>query len=116
MKKVGILFHPMNRAAHSLAEEVEAFLAARGIAVWLCSAWEGEKAKPQLNGTDLLLTIGGDGTILRAAQIAAGAKPLPITGINMGKLGFMTEISAKTARPTRRQGLARRARYARSQD
>ena len=96
MKKVGVLYHPMNRAARSLAEEVENFLAARGIAVWLCSAWEGEQAKLELNGTDLLLTIGGDGTILRAAQIAVGAKtPVPITGINMGKLGFMTELSAK---------------------
>jgi NAD+ kinase len=98
MKKIGILYHPMNRAAHSLAEEVETFLTARGMAVWLCSAWEGEQARSQLGGTELLLTIGGDGTILRAAQIAAGAKPLPITGINMGKLGFMTEISAKEAK------------------
>jgi NAD+ kinase len=96
MKKVGVLYHPMNRAARGLAEEVEAFLAAGGIAVWLCSAWEGEQAKLELKGTDLLLTIGGDGTILRAAQITVGAKtPVPITGINMGKLGFMTELSAK---------------------
>jgi NAD+ kinase len=99
MKKVGILYHPMNRAARRLAEEVEVFLAARGIAVWLCSAWEGEQAKPHLVGTDLLLTIGGDGTILRAAQIAVGAKaPLPITGINLGKLGFMTELGTKEAK------------------
>lgn len=96
MKKIGILYHPMNEAARGLAEEVEAFLAARGIAVWLCSVWDGEQAKPQVDGTDLLLTVGGDGTILRAAQIAAAAsQPVPITGINLGKLGFMTELGAK---------------------
>jgi NAD+ kinase len=98
MKKIGVLYHPMNDAARGMAEKVKAFLSKRGIAVWLCSAWEAEKAKPQLDGSDLLLSIGGDGTILRAAQIAAGAKiPVPITGINMGKLGFMTELGAADA-------------------
>jgi NAD+ kinase len=95
MKKIGILYHPMNDAARGMAEEVKAFLAARGISAWLCSVWEGEQAKPQVDGTDLLLTVGGDGTILRAAQIAVGAQaPVPITGINLGKLGFMTELGA----------------------
>ena len=97
MEKIGILYHPMNDAAGDMAEEVKAFLSGRGLAVWLCSAWETEKAKAQVDGTDLLLSIGGDGTILRAAQIAAGS-PLPITGINMGKLGFMTELGAKEAK------------------
>ena len=99
MKKIGILYHPMNDAARGMAEEVKSFLADRGITVWLCSAWEGEEAKPQVDGTDLLLSIGGDGTILRAAQITAVAKaPVPITGINMGKLGFMTELGANEAK------------------
>lgn len=99
MKRIGILYHPMNEAARTLAEEEKAFLAARGISVWLCSAWEGEQARSQVAGTDLILTIGGDGTILRAAQVAVSApKPIPITGINLGKLGFMTELSAKEAK------------------
>jgi len=99
MKKVGILYHPMNDAARGMAEEVRAFLAARGISAWLCSAWEAEQAKPEVDGTDLILSIGGDGTILRAAQIAVGAKaPVPITGINLGKLGFMTELGAEEAK------------------
>jgi NAD+ kinase len=97
MKKIGILYHPMNDAARGMAEEVKAFLAKRGIAVWLCSAWEAEKARPKVAGTDLLLSIGGDGTILRAAQIVVGL-PVPITGINMGKLGFMTELGAAEAK------------------
>jgi NAD+ kinase len=99
MKKIGILYHPMNEAARDMAKEVKAFLTQRGIAAWLCSAWAAEEAKPNVSGTDLLLSIGGDGTILRVAQITAGAKtPVPITGINMGKLGFMTELSAKEAK------------------
>jgi NAD+ kinase len=49
-----------------------------------------------LERADLLVTIGGDGTLLRAAQIAA---PLGIAlfGINTGRLGFLTEIDAEDA-------------------
>jgi len=97
MKKVGILYHPMIKAAHTLAEELKDFLTARGVSVWLGSAWEGEKAKSQVEDTDLILTIGGDGTILRAAQVAVVGQ-IPIIGVNLGKLGFMTELSAEEAK------------------
>ena len=96
MKKVGILYHPMIEAAYTLAKELERFLGCSGVSVWLCSAWEGEKARAQVDGTDLVLTTGGDGTILRAAQVALLAQT-PIIGINLGKLGFMTELSADEA-------------------
>ncbi|MEE8419725.1 MAG: NAD(+)/NADH kinase [Dehalococcoidales bacterium] len=96
MNKVGILYHPMKEEAYPLAEKLEKFLGARGISVWICSAWEVEDARARLNGTDLILSIGGDGTILRAAQVVV-PKPVPITGINLGNLGFMTELSVDEA-------------------
>ena len=96
MKKVGVLYHPMVEATQIKARELEDFLDSRGISVWLCSAWDKEKARAQLNDTDLILTIGGDGTILRAAQVMIPGTT-PVTGINLGKLGFMTEISAAEA-------------------
>ncbi len=96
MKRVGILYHPMIEAAYTLAKELGKFLGSRGVAVWLCSAWEGDKAGAQLDNTDLILTTGGDGTILRAAQVALPAQ-IPITGINLGKLGFMTELGINEA-------------------
>lgn len=96
MKKIGILYHPKIEAAYSLARKLEKFLHSSGVSVWLCSAWEGESARVQVNDTDLVLSIGGDGTILRAAQ-AVVPRLTPITGINMGKLGFMTELSVAEA-------------------
>jgi NAD+ kinase len=93
MKRIGILCHPLNKAACPLAEELQSFLGSRGISAWVCSAWETEQAKGLLDGTDLILSIGGDGTILRAAQVAV-PHSIPITGINLGKLGFMTELRA----------------------
>jgi len=96
VNKVGILYHPLIEAAYTKAKQLQDFLVANGITVWLCSAWEGEKAGAQLDNTDLMLSVGGDGTILRAAQAAVPAIT-PITGINLGNLGFMTELSADEA-------------------
>ena len=86
----------MNQAAGALAEEMEIFLRSRTASVWRCSAWEEEQARAEAEGTDLLLTIGGDGTILRAVQVAC-QYGIPVTGINLGKLGFMTELVADEA-------------------
>jgi len=97
MKKVGILYHPMIEAAYTMAKELQDFLGCRDVSVWLCSAWEAERIKAQINETDLILSIGGDGAILRAAQAVIHSQ-IPITGINLGKLGFMTELSANEAK------------------
>lgn len=96
MHKVGILYHPMVKAAQTKAKQLQDFLQAKGVVTWLCSAWEEEKAKAQLDQTELVLSIGGDGTILRAAHVVI-PEMIPITGINLGTLGFMTELSADEA-------------------
>jgi NAD+ kinase len=96
VKKVGILYHPKVEATQSKARELEEFLSSRGIDVWVCSAWDREEARAKLNGTELVLTVGGDGTILRAAQVVIPGTT-PIAGINLGKLGFLTELDADEA-------------------
>ncbi len=96
IKKIGVLYHPMVEATHLKAQEVTGFLSSRGIDAWNCSAWDMDNAVASLDGTDLILTTGGDGTILRAAQVALD-KQIPIAGINMGTLGFLTEFKADEA-------------------
>jgi len=92
MKRIGIFFHPLKEAACSLAQELTEYLRDRHLSVWRYSAWEWEQARPQIEGSDLIITIGGDGTILRAAQ-AVMPMAIPIVGINLGRLGFMTELT-----------------------
>ena len=96
MKKVGILYHPKLEKIKALNRELETFFGAQGVSLWLCSAWEEEKARPQVAGSDLILSIGGDGTILRAARIIA-PYVVPIVGINLGGLGFMAELEVAEA-------------------
>lgn len=96
MKNIGIFYHPLVEATKSKAKQLQDFLASRGITAWLCSAWESEAARSQLDDTDLVLSVGGDGTILRSAQ-AVVPRMIPIIGINLGKLGFMTELSVDEA-------------------
>ncbi|HEX75791.1 MAG TPA: NAD(+)/NADH kinase [Dehalococcoidia bacterium] len=96
VKRVGILYHPKLEKARAFSCELDKILRTQGISLWLCSAWDEGKAKPQVAGSDLILSIGGDGTMLRAAR-AVVPHAVPIVGINFGSLGFMTELEAAEA-------------------
>jgi NAD+ kinase len=96
VKRVGILYHPKIAKAKAFSVELEKFLSAQRISFWTCSAWEEDKAKPKIAGSDLILSIGGDGTILRAVRAIVPDK-VPVVGINLGNLGFMTELTADEA-------------------
>jgi NAD+ kinase len=93
VKRIGILYHPLREKARDLSQRLEEFLSSKGVSSWRCSAWDEDKAKPQVTATELILSIGGDGTILHSARIVASSS-VPILGINLGRLGFITEIDA----------------------
>ena len=90
-KKVGILFQPKIATAEDLARQLAKVVGDLGVAVWVCSAWEEDRAREQAGETELLICLGGDGTILRAARVASPLS-IPILGVNLGRLGFMTEL------------------------
>lgn len=90
-KKVGILFQPKIAATEDLARQLAKVVGDLGVAVWVCSAWEEDRAREQAGETELVISLGGDGTILRAARVASPLS-IPILGVNLGRLGFMTEL------------------------
>ncbi|MBV7327370.1 NAD(+)/NADH kinase [Chloroflexi bacterium TSY] len=68
------------------------FLQNRGCTqIWCESAWETDAALQRLPDSSLLITLGGDGTLLRAARMGA-AHNVPMLGVKMGRLGFLAEI------------------------
>jgi NAD+ kinase len=71
-----------------------------GYAVALCEEQDRElglaSSGAALEDAELLVTIGGDGTLLRAARIAAPLR-IPLLGVNTGRLGFLTEMDADGA-------------------
>ena len=95
-KKVGIIFHGKLEAAIDLAVELERFTRQAGATTWRTAAAEEDEIRRQATDSDLVLAVGGDGTLLRAARGMAGCHA-PLVGINMGKLGFMTELTASEA-------------------
>jgi len=63
----------------------------------LADLWPRPVAELWADGTrlDLLLTFGGDGTLLRGARLLAG-RDVPIMGINLGRVGFLTAATAES--------------------
>ena len=96
VKRIGILYHPELEKAKALVAELEEVLSTGEISCWHSSAWDEDKARGQVSGSDLILSIGGDGTILHAAR-AIIPRSVPLLGINLGQLGFIAELNAAEA-------------------
>jgi len=92
-KQIGIVYHPLNERAHKLAEILyERLIQSNQYNGWICSAWEASELKEKAKTVEFIVTTGGDGTILRVVQALEG-RTVPITGINFGRVGFLTELS-----------------------
>ncbi|NQW23449.1 MAG: NAD(+)/NADH kinase [SAR202 cluster bacterium] len=95
MKNIGIIYNARVPEALDLSTAILHDLKLSESS-WLAPAENLETLLPRAKNTDLVITVGGDGTILRAVHFTAPAG-IPIVGINMGRLGFMTELQVDEA-------------------
>ncbi len=101
-KSVGIIARYDNKQALKLAEELAAYMARQNLRVFIEDTLIGkvsvtsEFTRLDAMKTDFLITIGGDGTILRTCITIPKPEP-PILAVNMGVRGFLTEIEPKEA-------------------
>ena len=97
MTLFGTVVHHQRADALELAAATARSLARRGHQPWMPMADAEELGVPELGSdvpladADLVLSLGGDGTMLRAVNLLGGA-PVPLLGVNLGRLGYLTEV------------------------
>jgi NAD+ kinase len=91
VKTVLLVTHPTRPEAISTANELTELLTGKQINVFAIIKTDGANDFKATDQIDLAVVLGGDGTMLRAAEIFRG-KQVPILGINLGHVGFLAEI------------------------
>src|SRR5262249_30004583 len=121
VSRVGIVAkHHLRQAAPHLAD-ISTWLKSRALqAVFetataaLCPApceWPVRDKEALVNDVDIVLVLGGDGTLLGMAdRIAEAGLSIPILGVNFGSLGFLTEVTLPELYPSLESAVTGRAR------
>ena len=105
IQAIGIISKPRKRDAEGILKGLSTWLTARGVEAFYdgeTAALIGETSPYRKEDipkkADLILVLGGDGTLLSVARLIGEAGP-PILGVNLGSLGFLTEITLEELYP-----------------
>lgn len=90
MQRIGIFYNPQSAAAARVARELDDWLQQRQALTW-CGVTTDSDSAGALASYDLLVCLGGDGTVLRAASLAIPAE-VPMLPVALGHLSFMAEV------------------------
>lgn len=94
-RRIGIMYRPQTPDAIDQAKELSSWLQEHGYKVYSAPGQQLGRgcvklSKQNLDEIDWMIVLGGDGTYLRAVELLEG-RQIPILGVNMGSLGFLTE-------------------------
>jgi NAD+ kinase len=92
LKRAVIFHHPQSEGAASFARQLAGELSRHSVKTFVADAWS--EAEAGIDDAGVVVCIGGDGTVLRAARITVPHR-VPILGVNMGRLGFLTDMSPR---------------------
>ena len=105
MKKVGVIVKLNKPEVVRVSQDVIKWLLERGVEVYLDTELAGKLnysksySRADIPGlVELMIVLGGDGTMLYTARLI-GEKKVPILGVNLGSLGFLTAITMKEIYP-----------------
>src|SRR5688572_1506516 len=93
INSVGIVVKPGDEDARRTADELSAWLRNRNVAV-AGKPFVSEKGAddwPAAEDTDLVIVLGGDGTMLATSRLVGNAE-VPVLGVNYGGLGYLTDF------------------------
>jgi NAD+ kinase len=98
MERVGVLVHP-TRAVNDAVEVLERWTSERGLDLVQVPSGEQPAVAPagEVNACDLIVALGGDGTILKALHASARART-PVLGVAYGSLGALTSVPLEELR------------------
>ncbi len=101
MKHFLIITNKQKDMDQVITDQVRRYLEERGAVCHCCLEYSKDRRKPLdvPEGTECILVIGGDGTILNAATKVIG-RNIPLLGINMGTLGFLAEVTINDVNET----------------
>lgn len=94
-RTVGIIFNERVAQAVALSKRLATRLRPE-YSVWTSAAADVVRARVPIKETQAVVTLGGDGTILRAMHVAA-PHGVPLVGVNLGRVGFMAELQPSEA-------------------
>lgn len=93
LSRAVIFHHPQSEGAAAFARQVADELNRRDIDAFVADAWD-EAADADVGSAGVVICVGGDGTVLRTARVTI-PHSIPILGVNMGRLGFLTDLSPR---------------------
>ncbi len=91
LNRIGLVSNPTNPEVAGVLRRAQTWCRTQGVETWESHAEDSERIGRELEKTDFVAILGGDGTFLRAARAIGGSR-VPALGVNLGRVGFLAKV------------------------